>query len=153
MFGFTKRKNSGIQGGSSRLWRAFNYGQESNIRCFVAKSVMLRVTRAMRGGSQKVTNDDEGEGGGHDTPQKWWRHLWTAPNLYFFLTPFTRWQGGKSWRTRSSLLAWSPSLFFTNSVLLQFKHFSDEPFSAIHSVDLQCIIMIMKLSLQLGNMK
>ena len=22
------------------------------------------------GGSQKVTNDDEGEGGGHDTPQK-----------------------------------------------------------------------------------
>ena len=19
-------------------------------------------------------------GGGHDTPQKWWRHLWTAPN-------------------------------------------------------------------------
>ena len=24
----------------------------------------------MRGGSQKVTSDDEGEGGGHDTPQK-----------------------------------------------------------------------------------
>ena len=24
---------------------------------------MSRVTRAMRGGSQKVTNDDEGEGG------------------------------------------------------------------------------------------
>ena len=38
---------------------------------------MSRVTRAMRGGSQKVTNDDEGEG--HDTPQKWWRHLWTGP--------------------------------------------------------------------------
>ena len=47
-----------------------NYGQESNIRCFVAKSVMSRVTLAMRGGSQKVTNDDEGERGGQDTPQK-----------------------------------------------------------------------------------
>ena len=30
------------------------------------------------GRSQKVTNDDEGEGG-QRTPQKWWRHLWTAP--------------------------------------------------------------------------
>ena len=40
-----------------------SYGQESNIRCFVAKSVMSRVTHVMRGGSQKVTNDDEGEGG------------------------------------------------------------------------------------------
>ena len=39
----------------------------ANIRCLVAKSVMSRVTRAMRGGSQKVTNDDEGEGGA--TPQ------------------------------------------------------------------------------------
>ena len=48
--------------------------------CFVAKSVLSRVPRAMRGGSQKVTNDDEGEVGGHDTPQKWWRNLWTAPN-------------------------------------------------------------------------
>ena len=37
-----------------------NCGQKSNIRCFVAKSVMSRVTRAMRGGSQKVTNDDKG---------------------------------------------------------------------------------------------
>ena len=50
--------------------RAFNYGQEPNIRCFVAKAGLSRVTRAMRGGgSQKVTNDDEGEGGGHNTPQ------------------------------------------------------------------------------------
>ena len=56
MFGFTNRKNSDIQGGwtgGSRLWRAFNCGQKSNIRCFVAKSVMSRVTRAMRGDSQK----------------------------------------------------------------------------------------------------
>ena len=52
MFGFTKRKNSYIQGGwtgGSRLWRAFNYGQGSNIRWFVAKSVRSRVTRALRG--------------------------------------------------------------------------------------------------------
>ena len=33
-------------------------------------AVLSRVTRAMRGGSQKVTNDDEGEGGGQRTPQK-----------------------------------------------------------------------------------
>ena len=31
------------------------------------------------GGRPKVTKDDEGEGGGQCTPQKWWRHLWTAP--------------------------------------------------------------------------
>ena len=63
MFGFTKRKNGDIHGGwtgGSRLWRAFNCGQKSNIRCFVAKSIMSRVTLAMGGGSQKVTNDDEG---------------------------------------------------------------------------------------------
>ena len=30
---------------------------------------MSRVTRAMRGGSQKVTNDDEGEGGGTIPPK------------------------------------------------------------------------------------
>ena len=48
---------------------AFNYGKESNIHCFVAKSVMSRVTRAMRGGSQKVGNDDEGEGGSRYPPK------------------------------------------------------------------------------------
>ena len=42
---------------------------------------MSRVTRTWRGGSQKVTSDDEGEGGGQETPQKWWRHLWTAPKV------------------------------------------------------------------------
>ena len=38
MFGYTKRENSDTVGwmGSFRLHRAFNYGQESNIRCFVA---------------------------------------------------------------------------------------------------------------------
>ena len=65
MFGFTKGKNSDIQCG----WTGgSNYGQESDIRCFVAKSVMSRVTRVMRGGSQKVTNDDEGEGGSRYPP-------------------------------------------------------------------------------------
>ena len=49
---------------------AFNCGQEHNIRCFVAKSVLSRVKRATRGGSQKVTNDDEGEGGGVRIPPK-----------------------------------------------------------------------------------
>ena len=33
-------------------------------------AVLSRVTRAMRGGSQKVTNDDEGEGGGGPEPPK-----------------------------------------------------------------------------------
>ena len=32
--------------------------------------VLSRVPRAMRGGSQKVTNDDEGEGGGVTIPPK-----------------------------------------------------------------------------------
>ena len=66
MFGYTKRENTDTVGwmGSFRLHRAFNYGQESNIRCFVAKSVLSRVyARNEGGGSQKVTNDDEGEGG------------------------------------------------------------------------------------------
>ena len=85
MFGYTKRRNSDTQGdwsGSPQLQRAFNYGEEPNIRCFVAKSILLHITCTWgggRGGSQKVTRDDEGEGGGHDTPQKLWRHLWTAP--------------------------------------------------------------------------
>ena len=43
MFFYTKRKT--------------NYGQESNIRCFVAN-----YTRDGWGGIQKVTNDDKGEG-------------------------------------------------------------------------------------------
>ena len=64
----TKRKNIGTQSGP-RLQKAFNYGQEPNIRELHARG----------GGSQKGTNDDEGEGGGSDTPQNWWRHLWTAP--------------------------------------------------------------------------
>ena len=62
MFGFTKRKKSDIQSGwtgSSRLWRAFNYGQKSNIRSW---PMMTR-----------------GRGRGHDTPKNWWHHLWTAP--------------------------------------------------------------------------
>ena len=44
------------------------------------KQVSRELHARWGGGSQKVTNDDEGEGGGHDTPQNWWRHLWTAPN-------------------------------------------------------------------------
>ena len=43
------------------------------------KQVSRELHARWGGGSQKVTNDDEGEGGGHDTPQNWWRHLWTAP--------------------------------------------------------------------------
>ena len=65
----TKRKNIGTQSGP-RLQKAFNYGQEPNIRCFVVKTVLSRVTRTRGGGgSQKVTNDDEGEGAGYDTQQ------------------------------------------------------------------------------------
>ena len=45
-------------------------GQEPNIRCFVAKSVLSRVTHALRGGSQKLANDDEGERGGSRYPPK-----------------------------------------------------------------------------------
>ena len=85
MCGNTKRRNSDTQGnwtGCPQLQRAFNYGHEPNIRCFVAKSGLSRVTRTWGGGSQKMTSDDEGEGGGQDTPQKWWRHLWTAPYIF-----------------------------------------------------------------------
>ena len=58
MFGFTKIKRIV----TFRVARALNCGPKSNIRCFVAKSVMSRITREIREGSQKVTNDDEGEG-------------------------------------------------------------------------------------------
>ena len=51
---------------------------------FFAKTVLVWVTRTRGGGSQKATNDKEGEGGGHDTPQNWWCHLWTGPNTVFF---------------------------------------------------------------------
>ena len=43
--------------------KGLHYGQEPNIRCFDAKFVLSRDTCAVRGGSQKVTNDDEGERG------------------------------------------------------------------------------------------
>ena len=48
------------------------FSQEPNIRCFVAKPVLSRVTRTWEGGSKKVTNDDEGEGegGGVTIPPK-----------------------------------------------------------------------------------
>ena len=62
MFGYTKRENSDTVGwmGSFRLHRAFNYGQESNIRCFVAKSVLLRVRRTCVAGGVTIPpkNDD-----------------------------------------------------------------------------------------------
>ena len=32
-----------------------------------------------RGGSQKVTSDDEGEGGGHDTPKKMMTSFMNSP--------------------------------------------------------------------------
>ena len=49
----------------------------------LSRNQLCRELRARWGeGSRKVTNDDEGEGGGHNTPQKWWRHLWTAPNIF-----------------------------------------------------------------------
>ena len=49
-----------------------NYGQESNMYVYavLSRNQLCRELRARSGGgSQKVTNDDEGEGG-HDTPQK-----------------------------------------------------------------------------------
>ena len=83
MFGYTKRRNSDTQGdwtGCPQLQRAFNYSQEPNIRCFVTKAGLSRVTRAMRGGgSQKVTNDDEGEGGGSRYPPKLMTSFMNSP--------------------------------------------------------------------------
>ena len=69
MFGHTKKRNSDTQG-CPQMQKAFKYGQEFNIRCFVAKWAMSRATHTRGGGSQKVTSDDEGEGGGRgqDTP-------------------------------------------------------------------------------------
>ena len=67
MFGYTKGRKSDTQGGwtgSPRLKRAFNYGQEANIRCFVAKSVLSQFTHflvsnfelEMSAGVKKLTN-------------------------------------------------------------------------------------------------
>ena len=36
--------------------------------------------RVQNGGVAERWHDNKGEGGGGpDAPQKWWRHLWTAP--------------------------------------------------------------------------
>ena len=84
MFGFIKRKNSDIQGdwtGGSRLWRAFNNGQKSIIRCFFSREIsyVASYARIEGGVAKKWRMMTRGRGGGYDTPQKWWRHLWTAP--------------------------------------------------------------------------
>ena len=63
----------------------FHYGQEPNIRCFVAKAGLSRVTRAMRGGSQKVTNDDKGQGGGARYPPKLMTSFMNSPLVLLHL--------------------------------------------------------------------
>ena len=70
MFGYTKGRNSDTQGG----WTGCK-GLSTMVRrptyAVLSRNQFCRELRAHgRGGSQKVTSDDEGEGGGHDTPQK-----------------------------------------------------------------------------------
>ena len=78
MFGHTKRRNSDTQG-CPQMQEAFKYGQELNIRCFVAKWARSRVARTWGGGSQKVTSDDEGEGGGSGYPLKMMMSFMNSP--------------------------------------------------------------------------
>ena len=83
---FTKRKwhswwldwrSQAVKG--LQLWSKVQHTQFCRKISYVAS-----YARDEGGGSQKVTNDDEGGGGGQHTPQKWWRHLWTAPNALGF---------------------------------------------------------------------
>ena len=70
MFGYTKGRNSDTQSsvpgckGLSTMVRKPTYA-------VLSRNQFCRELRAHGGGvSQKVTSDDEGEGGGQDTPQK-----------------------------------------------------------------------------------
>ena len=75
---FQKKLTSG-----PRLQRAFNYGQETNIRCF-SRRQYWRELHAPGGVVAKKRQMMTRGRGGHDTPQNWWCHLWTGPNTVFF---------------------------------------------------------------------
>ena len=98
----------------------------------LSRNQLCRELRARwGGGSRKVTNDDEGEGGGgrgHDTPQKWWRHLWTASYNMHLMCPISlrilnicllfsspRWQRGD--QRISSRVNWVKRKMFLSSKL------------------------------------
>ena len=54
--------------------------QEYTVLSRINSSHHLRLQRG--GGEPKDDMMTRGRGGGLDTPQKWWRHLWTAPYDY-----------------------------------------------------------------------
>ena len=59
------------------------------------------------GGVAKRWHDDKGEGGGLDTPQKWWRHLWTAPKNH--IVDLKNWpQSMQKRRQYKDLKTWQP---------------------------------------------
>ena len=66
-----------------RLQRAFNYGQETNIRCFSRRQYWCELHAPGGVVAKKRQMMTRGRGG-HDTPQNWWCHLWTGPNTVFF---------------------------------------------------------------------
>ena len=79
MFSYTKRRNSETQGSwtaakSLQLWSGAQHTQ-----FFLAKSVLSRITRTWEGGVAKKWRVMTRGRGGHNTHQKWWHHLWTAP--------------------------------------------------------------------------
>ena len=58
---------------------SWNIHQQPRARWFVSDQFFSPLTLTRGGDSWKMTWW-QGGGGGLDTPQKWWRHLWTAPN-------------------------------------------------------------------------
>ena len=83
MFGYTKRRNSDTLGdwyGCPQLQRAFNYGEPLNIRCFVAKWALSRVTRTWGGGVAKKWRG--GGGGGSGYPPKMMTSFMNSPQLH-----------------------------------------------------------------------
>ena len=73
---FQKKLTSG-----PRLQRAFNYGQETNIRCFSRRQYWCELHAPGGVVAKKRQMMTRGRGG-HDTPQNWWCHLCTGPNSH-----------------------------------------------------------------------
>ena len=70
--------------------------QRPGVRCFVAEQFFSPFIQNSK------WQYDKGEKGGLDTPQKWWRYLWTAPNqrqksTYF---PDGKFQSTKTFQTK-----------------------------------------------------
>ena len=99
-----------------------NIHQRPGLRCFVADQFVPPFTLTKGGGSRKMTWW-QGGGGGLDTPQKWWRHLWTAP---YCLIPPTQFMIITA--TIITLITTSPSTsFLTIQMTMTSIHISKLP--------------------------